>query len=68
MAAPFQAPSQPLAEEMLGSFQREVNFIEQRDAQWTSDTQIERLLKKGTKYLNLNPFGETWIVSSGGPL
>ena len=30
--------------------------VEKRDAVLTSDKQIERLVKPGSKYLNLNPY------------
>lgn len=34
----------------------QVSVIEKRDRKWTKDEQIDRLLKPGSKYLNLNPF------------
>eukprot|EP00054_Salpingoeca_dolichothecata_P029184 m.227665 g.227665 ORF g.227665 m.227665 type:complete len:83 (-) comp26416_c0_seq3:3243-3491(-) len=46
-----------MAEEVkLKQFLTEVKVIEKRDEKWTSDKQIERLLKPGAKYINLNPF------------
>ncbi|XP_065057108.1 dnaJ homolog subfamily C member 8-like [Rhopilema esculentum] len=38
------------------SFLIEVKAIEKRDSELTSDKQIERLTKSGSKYLNLNPY------------
>jgi len=38
------------------SFMKDVKQIEQRDGVLTSDKQVERLTKPGSKYLNLNPY------------
>jgi len=46
-------------EQKLQNFQtfiKDVKNIEQRDGVLTSDKQIERLTKPGSKYLNLNPY------------
>ncbi|CAB4011894.1 Hypothetical predicted protein [Paramuricea clavata] len=40
----------------LENFMQEVKTIEQRDSVLTSKQQIDRLLKPGSTYLNLNPF------------
>lgn len=45
-----------LDEEKFKSFMKDVKDIEKRDEVLTSDQQIERLTKPGSKYLNLNPY------------
>ena len=38
------------------SFYRDLKSTEQKDATLTSTQQIDRLLRPGSTYLNLNPF------------
>eukprot|EP00038_Savillea_parva_P022767 m.38581 g.38581 ORF g.38581 m.38581 type:complete len:271 (+) comp5676_c0_seq2:223-1035(+) len=40
----------------LGSFLEELDATAKADSVWTSATQIDRLTKPGSKYLNLNPY------------
>lgn len=40
----------------FGSFYNEVKSIEKEDAKYTSEQQINRLLRPGSTYANLNPF------------
>eukprot|EP00037_Helgoeca_nana_P033306 m.417389 g.417389 ORF g.417389 m.417389 type:complete len:268 (-) comp30426_c0_seq1:204-1007(-) len=40
----------------LGSFLQELDATEKADSVWTNVTQIDRLTKPGSKYLNLNPY------------
>lgn len=44
-------------EEIFNEFIKEVSKIEQRDSVYTSEKQIQRLLRPGSSYANLNPFG-----------
>ncbi|KAJ1521464.1 hypothetical protein ONE63_003132 [Megalurothrips usitatus] len=46
----------PQKEELFNSFYTEVKEIEKRDAVLTPKQQIERLLRPGSTYFNLNPF------------
>lgn len=41
----------------LQSFLKEVKTIEKKDSVYTSEQQISRLLRPGSTYANLNPFG-----------
>jgi len=43
-------------DKLFQSFMQDVKDIERRDEVLTSDKQIERLTKPGSKYLNLNPY------------
>jgi len=43
-------------DKLFQSFMQDVKDIERRDEDLTSDKQIERLTKPGSKYLNLNPY------------
>jgi len=43
-------------EDKFESFMKDVKEIEKRDQVLTSDKQIDRLTKAGSKYLNLNPY------------
>lgn len=43
-------------DDKFASFMKDVKDIEQRDRVLTSDQQIDRLTKAGSKYLNLNPY------------
>lgn len=48
-------------------FMKEVKVIEKRDEIYTSDQQIERLTKPGSKYLNLNPY-EVLMIDPTTPI
>jgi len=50
------APSDFTGDKLFQSFMQDVKDIERRDEDLTSDKQIERLTKPGSKYLNLNPY------------
>ncbi|XP_070703162.1 dnaJ homolog subfamily C member 8 [Pempheris klunzingeri] len=57
MAAAGGEPSTPdMSEELFKNFISEVKQIEKRDSVLTSKQQIERLLRPGSSYFNLNPF------------
>ncbi|XP_066524624.1 dnaJ homolog subfamily C member 8 [Hoplias malabaricus] len=59
MAAPraAEAPSSSVAkDEAFQTFYTEVKQIEKRDSVLTSKQQIDRLLRPGASYFNLNPF------------
>lgn len=43
-------------EAILKAFISEVSKIEERDSVYTSEIQIQRLLRPGSSYANLNPF------------
>jgi DnaJ family protein C protein 8 len=53
MAASGTTSSTPAA---LDAFLAEVKAIQKRDSVLTSSQQIERLLRPGSMYFNLNPF------------
>ena len=48
------------------SFYKEVKTIEKADSKYTSDQQINRLLRPGSTYANLNPF-EVLLIDPGDP-
>jgi DnaJ homolog subfamily C member 8 len=52
----FSASSAPDSEAHFDHFYTEVKAIEKRDSVLTSDQQIERLMRPGSSYFNLNPF------------
>uniref|UniRef100_UPI0037E831F3 dnaJ homolog subfamily C member 8 n=1 Tax=Semicossyphus pulcher TaxID=241346 RepID=UPI0037E831F3 len=57
MAAAGGEPStQNMSDELFQNFISEVKQIEKRDSVLTSKQQIERLLRPGSSYFNLNPF------------
>ncbi|XP_034560163.1 dnaJ homolog subfamily C member 8 [Notolabrus celidotus] len=57
MAAAGGEPStQKMSDELFQTFISEVKQIEKRDSVLTSKQQIERLLRPGASYFNLNPF------------
>uniref|UniRef100_A0A667ZYB6 DnaJ homolog subfamily C member 8 n=1 Tax=Myripristis murdjan TaxID=586833 RepID=A0A667ZYB6_9TELE len=57
MAAAGGEPSaQSCSDELFQSFYTEVKQIEKRDSVLTSKQQIDRLLRPGSSYFNLNPF------------
>ncbi|XP_060915547.1 dnaJ homolog subfamily C member 8 [Labrus bergylta] len=57
MAAAGGEPSTPnMSDELFKTFITEVKQIEKRDSVLTSKQQIERLLRPGSSYFNLNPF------------
>lgn len=51
-----QNESPPQKEELFNSFYTEVKEIEKRDSVLTPKQQIDRLLRPGSTYFNLNPF------------
>jgi len=51
-------------EAILKAFISEVSKIEERDSVYTSEKQIQRLLRPGSSYANLNPFS-VLMVSRG---
>ncbi|XP_075995299.1 dnaJ homolog subfamily C member 8 [Genypterus blacodes] len=55
-AAGGEPSSQNVSEELFQNFYTEVKQIEKRDSVLTSKQQIERLLRPGASYFNLNPF------------
>ncbi|KAL6099588.1 dnajc8 [Pungitius sinensis] len=57
MAAAGGEPStENVSDELFQNFYTEVKQIEKRDSVLTSKQQIERLLRPGSSYFNLNPF------------
>uniref|UniRef100_A0A672FK56 DnaJ homolog subfamily C member 8 n=1 Tax=Salarias fasciatus TaxID=181472 RepID=A0A672FK56_SALFA len=57
MASAGGEPSTPsVSDELFQNFYTEVKQIEKRDSVLTSKQQIERLLRPGSSYFNLNPF------------
>ncbi|XP_037549484.1 dnaJ homolog subfamily C member 8 [Nematolebias whitei] len=57
MAAAGGEPStQSVSDELFQNFYTEVKQIEKRDSVLTSKQQIDRLLRPGSSYFNLNPF------------
>ncbi|XP_053310402.1 dnaJ homolog subfamily C member 8 [Spea bombifrons] len=56
MAAPSAGGSADPVEESFSTFYSEVKQIEKRDSVFTPKQQIERLLRPGSSYFNLNPF------------
>ena len=46
------------------TFLNQVRAIEKKDSNMTSDQQIQRLHKPGSKYLNLNPFYVSCVTQS----
>ncbi|PWA15210.1 hypothetical protein CCH79_00008659 [Gambusia affinis] len=55
-AAGGESSSQSVSEELFQNFYTEVKQIEKRDSVLTSKQQIDRLLRPGSSYFNLNPF------------
>ncbi|XP_015229176.1 dnaJ homolog subfamily C member 8 [Cyprinodon tularosa] len=55
-AAGGESSSQTVSDELFQSFYTEVKQIEKRDSVLTSKQQIDRLLRPGSSYFNLNPF------------
>lgn len=52
-----EADTAGMAEEKkVSQFLNVLGKVEQQDSVWTSEKQIERLLRPGAKYRNLNPF------------
>ncbi|XP_019958083.1 dnaJ homolog subfamily C member 8 isoform X1 [Paralichthys olivaceus] len=56
MAAAGGEPSQIVSDELFQNFYTEVKQIEKRDSVLTSKQQMDRLLRPGSSYFNLNPF------------
>ncbi|XP_034456991.1 dnaJ homolog subfamily C member 8 [Hippoglossus hippoglossus] len=56
MAAAGGEPSEIVSDELFQNFYTEVKQIEKRDSVLTNKQQIERLLRPGASYFNLNPF------------
>uniref|UniRef100_A0A1A7YA55 DnaJ homolog subfamily C member 8 n=1 Tax=Iconisemion striatum TaxID=60296 RepID=A0A1A7YA55_9TELE len=57
MAAAGGEPSaQSVSDELFNNFYTEVKQIEKRDSVLTSKQQMDRLLRPGSSYFNLNPF------------
>jgi len=56
MAAAGGESSTQCSDELFQSFYTEVKQIEKRDSVLTSKQQIDRLLRPGSSYFNLNPF------------
>jgi len=54
-------------DKLFQSFMQDVKDIERRDEVLTSDKQIERLTKPGSKYLNLNPYEVLQISPKSTP-
>ncbi len=50
---------------MSFSWSEQIKVVEQQESQWTSEKQIHRLTKPGSKYLNLNPY-EVGLRSCSG--
>ncbi|XP_037519881.1 dnaJ homolog subfamily C member 8 [Rhipicephalus sanguineus] len=71
MAAPTDAASsdlsKPVDDNLLQSFFTEVKEIEKRDSVLTPKQQIDRLLRPGSTYFNLNPF-EVLQISPEAPI
>ncbi|KAM4550311.1 dnaJ homolog subfamily C member 8 [Fundulus diaphanus] len=55
-AAGGESSSQSVSDELFQNFYSEVKQIEKRDSVLTSKQQIDRLLRPGSSYFNLNPF------------
>ncbi|KAM4725084.1 dnaJ homolog subfamily C member 8 [Anableps anableps] len=55
-AAGGESSSQNVSDELFQNFYTEVKQIEKRDSVLTSKQQIDRLLRPGSSYFNLNPF------------
>uniref|UniRef100_A0A146P4D0 DnaJ homolog subfamily C member 8 n=1 Tax=Fundulus heteroclitus TaxID=8078 RepID=A0A146P4D0_FUNHE len=55
-AAGGESSSQSVSDELFQNFYTEVKQIEKRDSVLTSKQQIDRLLRPGSSYFNLNPF------------
>ncbi|KAK5612196.1 DnaJ (Hsp40), subfamily C, member 8 [Crenichthys baileyi] len=55
-AAVGESSSQNVSDELFQNFYTEVKQIEKRDSVLTSKQQIDRLLRPGSSYFNLNPF------------
>ncbi|KAF7210926.1 dnaJ homolog subfamily C member 8 isoform X1 [Nothobranchius furzeri] len=53
---PGEPSSQNVSDELFQNFYTEVKQIEKRDSVLTSKQQIDRLLRPGSSYFNLNPF------------
>ncbi|XP_077362484.1 dnaJ homolog subfamily C member 8-like isoform X2 [Festucalex cinctus] len=56
MAASGGESSQASSDDLFQNFYSEVKQIEKRDSVLTSKQQIDRLLRPGSSYFNLNPF------------
>ncbi|CAL1584951.1 unnamed protein product [Knipowitschia caucasica] len=55
-AAGGESSAKPESDELFQNFYTEVKQIEKRDSVFTSKQQIDRLLRPGASYFNLNPF------------
>ncbi|XP_017279554.1 dnaJ homolog subfamily C member 8 [Kryptolebias marmoratus] len=55
-AAGGESSTQTVSDELFLNFYTEVKQIEKRDSVLTSKQQIDRLLRPGSSYFNLNPF------------
>ncbi|KAM8884228.1 dnaJ homolog subfamily C member 8 [Synchiropus picturatus] len=55
-AAGGESSSHSVSDELFQNFYSEVKQIEKRDSVLTSKQQIDRLLRPGSSYFNLNPF------------
>ncbi|XP_013868603.1 dnaJ homolog subfamily C member 8 isoform X2 [Austrofundulus limnaeus] len=55
-AAGGEQSAQSVSDELFQNFYTEVKQIEKRDSVLTSKQQIDRLLRPGSSYFNLNPF------------
>uniref|UniRef100_A0A3B3TZ19 DnaJ (Hsp40) homolog, subfamily C, member 8 n=1 Tax=Poecilia latipinna TaxID=48699 RepID=A0A3B3TZ19_9TELE len=61
-AAGGESSSQSVSDELFQNFYTEVKQIEKRDSVLTSKQQIDRLLRPGSSYFNLNPFELSILV------
>uniref|UniRef100_A0A3B3ZA80 J domain-containing protein n=1 Tax=Periophthalmus magnuspinnatus TaxID=409849 RepID=A0A3B3ZA80_9GOBI len=61
-AAGGESSAKPDSDELFQTFYTEVKQIEKRDSVLTSKQQIDRLLRPGASYFNLNPFELSILV------
>lgn len=67
MNTPLVKPADFTGDKLFQSFMQDVKDIERRDEVLTSEKQIERLTKPGSKYLNLNPYEVFQISPKADP-